>query len=71
MVRIDLGGLRIRYDVPAIEALIRLVDAHSAALRVEGRRHEREHLSLANSGPVEDLEHQELTRLLHHLVREF
>ena len=37
-----LGRLRIRYDVPAVEALIRLVDAHGTALQVEGRWHERE-----------------------------
>lgn len=65
-----LGRLRVREYVPAVEALVGLVDAHGPALQVEGRRHEREHLSLADPGPVEDLEHEELPRPLHHLVGE-
>lgn len=60
-------SLRAGYDVPALYALVGLVDGNGTLLEAEVLRSERQELSFANARPVQDFESKKRKRLVHNL----
>lgn len=61
-----LRGLGVGDEVPAADSLIRCPNVHLELVEIEGAGGERQELSYAHAGPVQNLEHDERLGLLEH-----